>query len=117
MPEVIEPQPKPAWAPLPRPGCVNVQSRVLLSRDGLVVANLRFGRRATIDPHDAPYDIDVLCVAGAGFTRIGEKTFALAEGESVRWPAGEVHGLWTEDAEMETLMVERLDRTPRGRRP
>jgi quercetin dioxygenase-like cupin family protein len=81
--------------------------RVLLGADGISVANLRFAERATIDAHDAPYEIDVICTAGSGYTSIGPDTFAIASGQTVRWPRGLMHRLWTESTTMETLMIER----------
>lgn len=104
---MIDQQPKPHWAVLPRPGCENVKFRLLLNKDGLAVANLRFSENATIDRHDAPFDIDVICLSGTGFTSIDDDTATISAGETVRWPRGKQHCLWTEDAPMETLMVER----------
>jgi quercetin dioxygenase-like cupin family protein len=103
----IEKQPKPEWSPLPRPGCVNVEFRVLLGSDDLAIANLKFQQNATIDEHDADFDIDVLCIAGSGFTSIDDDDFPISEGETVRWPKGKMHCLWTIDTTMETIMVER----------
>ena len=60
----VRAQPKPDWAPLPRPGCHGVEFRVLLGVDGIFIANLRFAQDATIDEHDAPFEIDVICLAG-----------------------------------------------------
>ena len=102
-----ENQPKPDWAPLPRPGCHNIDFRVLLVKDGLSIANLRFAENATIDRHDAPYDIDVLCIAGSGFASIDDMEFPITQGQTVRWPNGKEHRLWTIDTTMETIMVER----------
>jgi quercetin dioxygenase-like cupin family protein len=104
---VIEKQPRPDWSRLPRKGCENVEARVLLVKDGLAVANLRFGRNAFIDKHSAPFEIDVVCVSGSGFTSVGDEEFPISAGETIRWPKGYDHCLWTTDDTMETLMVER----------
>ena len=104
---MIENQPKPDWQPLPRDGCVNVEVRVLLSKEGLSVANLRFSQDSTIDPRDAAWDIDVVCLSGSGFTRIDSDVFEISAGQTIRWPASKIHCLWTDNTEMETLMVER----------
>lgn len=106
---MVHDQPKPAWAPLPRPGCKNVEFRLLLQSDGLVVANLRFASHATIDEHDAPVDIDVICIDGAGKMSIGNAEFDLRAGQTARWPKNTDHRLWTLDSTMETIMVERYD--------
>ena len=48
----------------------------------------------------------VVCRGGEGFVSVGRERFPFHAGESVRWPAGAMHRLWTEGAEMTTLMVE-----------
>ncbi|HEX7070663.1 MAG TPA: hypothetical protein VF190_07645 [Rhodothermales bacterium] len=105
---MIKAQPKPDWAPLPRRGVRGVEARVLLRGDGILIANLRFGRSATIDRHSAPHEIDVVCVAGSGFTSVGGDTYPIHAGQTVRWPADVDHCLWTDEDSMETIMVERI---------
>ena len=103
----VEPLLDNAWQPLPRADCINVDVRRLLRRDGLGLAQLRFGRNATIDEHDAPFEIDVICLAGAGYVSVAGEMSRLLAGERGRWPAGKLHQLWTEgEDEMMTLMVE-----------
>ena len=80
---------------------------MLLVKSGLAIANLRFGQNATIDKHDAPFDIDVICISGSGFTSVGDEEFPLSAGETIRWPKDRDHCLWTTDDTMETIMVER----------
>lgn len=104
---MIEKMPRANWEPLPRPGTVGVTCRVLLKRAGIGIANLRFSPNATIDEHSAPFEIDVICVAGAGFVSVGEHSSTFQAGQRIVWPPGVNHRLWTEDAEMETMMVER----------
>jgi len=103
---MIQDQPKPQWTALPRAGCRNVEFRVLLASDVLSVAQLRFAEHGTIDEHAAPWDIDVICTSGSGFTSVGADTCPIAAGQAVRWPRDAMHRLWTESAAMETLMVE-----------
>lgn len=102
-----EKQPRPVWSALDRDGCKNVEGKVLLIKDGLTVANLRFNQNATIDKHSASFDIDVICVSGSGFTLIGNKEFTISAGETMRWPKNIEHCLWTKDSTMETIMIER----------
>jgi quercetin dioxygenase-like cupin family protein len=97
---------KPEWGPVPRPGVVGVESRLLLKRQGLAIANLRFGPCSSIDEHSAAFEIDVFCLAGEGFVSVAGKTQPFHCGEFVTWPAQVNHRLWTEDTSMETLMVE-----------
>ena len=92
---------------MPRPGCSNVQVKVLLRADDVFLALLRFAPDGTIDEHAADHEIDVICLEGRGRTSVGETALDLRAGERVRWPAGGQHRLWTEDSMMVTLMVER----------
>lgn len=103
-----QPVPRPDWSPLPRPGCINVDGRVLLVRDGLLLAMLRFAPEATIDEHAASHEIDVICLEGEGFASVEDRVNSFAAGQWLTWPAGRVHRLWTADRGMITLMVERL---------
>jgi quercetin dioxygenase-like cupin family protein len=100
------PVPRPDWSPLPYEGCVGVEGKVLFRSAALVLALLRFAPGGSIHEHDAPMDIDVVCIEGDGLVSVGEDRFPLRAGESVRWPAGALHRLWTEGTEMTTLMVE-----------
>jgi quercetin dioxygenase-like cupin family protein len=104
---MIEQIPRSTWQPLLRQGTVGVTGRVLLSRSGIVIANLRFAPGATVDEHSAPMEIDVICLEGEGFVSIDGKSSPLRAGERVVWPAGVNHRLWTSQSSMETLMVER----------
>jgi quercetin dioxygenase-like cupin family protein len=100
------PVPRPDWSPLPYEGCVGVEGKLLHRSPALVLALLRFAPGGMIHEHDAPMDIDVVCLEGEGFVSVGEEQFPFRAGESVRWPAGAMHRLWTDGTEMTTLMVE-----------
>lgn len=109
MPLEITAVKQATWAPLPRAGCVNVEYKSFLHRDGRVaIASLKFGKQATIDEHPAEIDIDVICLEGAGFTSVGGEHAHIQAGQRVHWPAGKPHRLWTEETEMITLMVENI---------
>jgi quercetin dioxygenase-like cupin family protein len=103
-----QPIPRPAWDPVPRPGCINVDGKVLLVREGLAVAMLRFAPEATIDEHAADHEVDVICLEGEGFISVEDRVNTFSAGQSLTWPAGRVHRLWTAERGMVTLMVERL---------
>jgi len=85
-----------------------VDGRVLLVRDGLLLAMLRFAPAATIHEHAAGHEIDVICLEGEGFISIEDRVNSFAAGQWITWPADRVHRLWTADSGMITLMVERL---------
>lgn len=108
----IDTIPHKEWAPLEREGCVNVQVMPLLKRDHLALAMLRFGQEATIDEHPADFEIDVICLEGAGFTSVGDEQAPIFAGDRVHWPARKPHRLWTADSEMITLMVEHTQLVP-----
>lgn len=100
--------PRPEWSALPHGGCFGVEGKVLLHEPALGLALLRFAANGTIHEHSAEFDIDVICLEGAGFTSVSGTTFGLHAGERMRWPAGADHRLWTESSTMLTLMVEHL---------
>lgn len=81
---------------------------MLLVRDDLVLAMLRFAPAATIDEHAAAFDIDVVCLEGEGYISVEDRVNTFAAGQWLTWPGGRLHRLWTGDHGMITLMVERL---------
>ena len=98
--------PRKGWDPLPDEGCVGVVGRVLVREEELFVAELRFTEHATIHEHPGARDTIVVCLAGSGFTSVGDEVAQLREEQEVRWPKGVPHRLWTDDTTMTTLMVE-----------
>lgn len=98
--------PRDEWSRLPRPGVVGVHGRVLVTGADLVVAMLRFAPRASIDEHDAQHEIEVVCLEGSGLTSVDGEAAPIHAGQTVTWPAGKLHGLWTEGISMITLMIE-----------
>ena len=113
----VHPVPRPDWSPLPHEGCVRVVGKVLLSLPHLHLALLRFDAHGTIHEHAADIEIDVVCLEGEGMTSVGGNPAAIRAGESVRWPAGIPHRLWTAEGEMVTLMVEHTHAGPGRDRP
>lgn len=108
MPLEILPIQRPNWTPVPYTGCVNVAAKALLTLEHLALAMLKFAPHGTIHEHDAPFNIDVICLEGSGFTSVDGESAPIQAGERVRWPAGKMHRLWTEGGEMVTLMVEHI---------
>ncbi len=108
----VDDWPRPEWTAVPRAGAEGVQTRVLRYEEGEeLLAQLRFEVNATIDEHDAQHPLDVYCLEGAGFTSVAGEPAPIEAGQHVRWPAGVMHRLWTEDSTMTTLMVEHLNQT------
>jgi len=102
----IRPFKRPDWEPVPMEGFVNVEGKVIIGDDDLVLAVLLFGEHAHINPHAGPNNALVSCLEGNGFTSVGGETAELHAGQTVFWPAGVHHDLWTEDSTMTTLMYE-----------
>jgi quercetin dioxygenase-like cupin family protein len=94
------------WSPLPLEGCRNVDAKVLVSQNELTVAMLRFSAAATIHEHEADHETEVVCLEGSGFTSIDGIAAPIKAGETVHWPRGHPHRLWTEDVPMLALMIE-----------
>ncbi|MGH2451782.1 MAG: cupin domain-containing protein [Candidatus Limnocylindria bacterium] len=94
------------WIPVTTPGATKVEVRPLLRTGGVGLALLRFGPHGSTDEHSAEYDIDVVCLEGAGFTKLGSEVALLREGDRIQWPRRIVHGLGTTNESMVTLMVE-----------
>ena len=95
------------WSPLPEhPDVRGVEFRVLLRSPGLALAQLRFQPEATIHEHSAEFSVDVVCIEGSGFVQVGTRQEPLVAGQTVHWPAGVNHRLWTGKQAMLTLMVE-----------
>ena len=90
---IIEQVPRFHWTPLPREGTAGVTARVMLNRSGVAIANLRFAANATIDEHSAPFEIDVICIAGEGFVSVDNDSSSFHAGDRVVWPAGVNHRL------------------------
>ncbi|MEQ8691121.1 MAG: hypothetical protein RIC89_09850 [Pseudomonadales bacterium] len=103
--------PKPDWHVLSKEGCTGVEARVCLVDQRAVVAMLRLGEKSNTDIHPAPYDIHVLCIEGSGFAMCDGVVIAIASGESVLWPKGKEHNIYTEGSSMTTIMVEHVHQT------
>ena len=101
-----EPVPRAEWSPLPVEGATDVDFKVLLPPPPPLIAMLHFARGGGFPAHSAPFDVDVVCLEGAGFVLVGDDSYPFRAGEWVRWPANTMHRLWTDSEEMTTLMVE-----------
>ncbi len=104
----VQPFERPGWKPLPHAGSVNVEVRVILHDETLLLAQLRFGEHGTIHGHEGANEAVVACLEGSGFTSVGDEAAAIEAGQRVFWPKGVHHRLWTEGSSMTTLMCERL---------
>lgn len=83
-----------------------VYGQVIHSDGRGVVSELAFGRRAVVEPHTNPNTTWFVVIEGGGFVEVGGLRARVAAGEAVLWPAGVVHGAWTELSEMRAIVVE-----------
>src|SRR3954447_2663077 len=79
----IRPFKRPEWEPVPMDGFVNVEGRVIVGDDDLVLALLRFGEHGRINPHAGPNNTLVSCIDGSGFTSVDGETAELQAGQTV----------------------------------
>jgi quercetin dioxygenase-like cupin family protein len=103
----VRPFKRPDWTPWPFEGFVNVEGRVIIADETIVLALLRFGEHGKIHEHAGENEAIVSCLEGSGYTSVGGVTSPLRAGEYVVWPIGVEHGLWTDGSTMTTLMCER----------
>jgi quercetin dioxygenase-like cupin family protein len=81
---------------------------VLVRNDDFSLAMLRFEPLGTVHEHAGERDTVVVCIEGGGWTSVAGQQAQIRAGETVRWPKGIPHRLWTEGTEMRTLMLERM---------
>ena len=87
-------------------GSRNLQGQVIHSGPTGVIAELAFGRSGAIEPHSNPNTTWFVVIEGGGFVRVGDEQARVAAGEAVLWPAGVVHGAWTDQTPMRAIVVE-----------
>jgi quercetin dioxygenase-like cupin family protein len=66
---------------------------------------LRFGPGGTIDEHPHHAEIVVVALEGEGFSSVDGVPEPLHAGQSVKWPAGRPHRLWTEGSGLLALLL------------
>ena len=81
---------------------------ILLDRPTIVVA-MYFESHASIDEHSAEVPILFLVIGGKGFVRIGGpngEVQQITTGDAVLWPAKLEHTVWTEDEELQAIVID-----------
>ena len=75
--------------------------------DRAIVSEMAFGRYAMVTPHSNPTNDSLfIVISGAGFVQVGDERARVNHGEAVMWPAGEMHGAYTDGTEMRAIVVE-----------
>ena len=88
------------------PGTQGVTGQVVFQDGRGTIAELAFGPRALIAPHTNGNTTLFVVVSGGGYVQVGNERARVSHGEAVVWPAGELHGAWTDGTEMRALVVE-----------
>lgn len=88
------------------PGSTGVTGAVIHSDARGVLAELAFVRGGRLEPHANLNTTYFTVIEGGGWVLVGEEELRVAAGESVVWPAGVVHGAWTDYAEMRAIVAE-----------
>jgi quercetin dioxygenase-like cupin family protein len=80
---------------------------VLLSDERAVITEVAFGPYAMITPHSNQSNTALfIIISGGGFVQVGEERARVNHGEAVTWPAGILHGAYTDGTEMRAIIVE-----------
>jgi quercetin dioxygenase-like cupin family protein len=89
------------------PGSQNVEGAVIMHDDRAIVSELSFGRYAMVAPHENQDNTALFVViSGAGWVQVGDERARINHGEAVVWPAGVVHGAYTDGTDMRAIVVE-----------
>lgn len=88
------------------PGTTGVTGQPIHNDARGYIGELALARHARIEPHTNPNQTYFIVIEGGGFVQVGDERARVAAGEAVLWPAGVVHGAWTELSEMRAIVVE-----------
>ncbi|MGC8634656.1 MAG: cupin domain-containing protein [Candidatus Limnocylindrales bacterium] len=88
------------------PGTRGVTGQVIHQDGRGSIAEMAFAPGAVIAPHTNLNTSFFVVVSGGGFVQVGSERARVGHGEAVLWPAGELHGAWTEGTEMRALVIE-----------
>ena len=88
------------------PGTHGVASQVIHSDARGTIAELAMEREARIEPYTSPNSTWFIVIEGGGWVLVGDEKTRIAAGEAAFWPAGQIHGAWTEHSQLRAFMVE-----------
>jgi quercetin dioxygenase-like cupin family protein len=92
------------------PGTQGVTGQVIHRDEHALISELAFGRYAMITPHTNPNTTLFVVISGGGYVQVGDERERINHGEAVVWPAGVIHGAYTDGSEMRAIVIE----LPRG---
>jgi len=88
------------------PGTQGVTGQVIHHDEHALVSELAFGRFALITPHSNPNTTLFVVISGGGYVQVGDERARVNHGEAVVWPAGVLHGAYTDGTEMRAIVIE-----------
>src|SRR2546423_225406 len=88
------------------PGTTRLTGQVIPSHARGPIPELAFRPHARTPAHDNPNTTWFCVIEGGGFVEVGEEEQRVGPGEAVLWPAGVLHGAWTDGTTMRVLIVE-----------
>jgi len=88
------------------PGTSGLTGQVIHSDARGHVSELAFSRGGRIEPHSNPNTTYFCVIEGGGWTSVGDEEIRIAAGEAAIWPAGELHGAWTDHMTMRAIVIE-----------
>ena len=83
----------------------HINSQVVASRVGFKIVRLRLPAGESLPSHNAPRDVAVAVVGGAGTISVGSRDYAVEPGVVVEIPAGAAHGVRADDA-LDVLIIQ-----------
>lgn len=87
-------------------GSTGLSGQVIHEDARALVSELAFSAHAMIAPHGNPNTTLFIVVSGGGFVQVGDERARINHGEAVVWPAGVLHGAYTDGTEMRALVIE-----------
>ena len=88
------------------PGTTGLTGQVIHSDARGLISELAFGPNGRITPHDNPNTTWFCVIEGGGFVEVGDERLRVGPGEAILWPAGVIHGAWTDGTSMRVIIVE-----------
>jgi quercetin dioxygenase-like cupin family protein len=88
------------------PGTQGVSGTVIHQDARGLVVEMAFERHALIVPHANPNTTLFIVISGGGYVQVADERTRINQGEAVVWPAGVLHGAYTDGTEMRALVVE-----------
>lgn len=87
-------------------GTSGVTAQVIHSDARGSVSEFALARGARLEPHSNPNSTWFIVIEGGGWVLVGDEKTRIGAGEAALWPAGQIHGAWTDHSQMRAFVVE-----------